>query len=130
MLISTQGTEDGIGRRAHATLQGQELLGDTSLVHLLHEELCRQIANLLRHRITVLEGTGLIGDVALHNTHHLILRNRHVWLADAVAYVLDGDSLAVRRIKGLIHVVDELRIRIMEGVELQDHMLSQTGCRR
>ena len=99
-------------------------------MHLLYEELCRQVSDLICYRVTVLEGTGLIGDVTLHDTSHLILRNSHIGYTDTVAYMLDGDSLAVRRIQRLIHVVNELRIGVMEAVQLQNHMLSQTGSRR
>ena len=44
--------------------------------------------------------------------------------------MLDGDSLAVGRIQRLIHIVDILGVGVMEGVELQNHLLGQTGCRR
>ena len=75
MLVGTQGTEDSISRRAHTTLQRQELLGDTALVHLVNEELSCQIANLLRHRVAVLEGTGFIGNITLYDTSNLLLGN-------------------------------------------------------
>ena len=43
--------------------------------------------------------------------------------------MLDGDSLAVRGIQRLIHVVDILRVGIVEAVKLQDDVLGQTGSR-
>ena len=51
MLVFAQGSEDGVGRRAHTALQGQELTRDASLVHLLNEELSSQEANLLCHGV-------------------------------------------------------------------------------
>ena len=44
--------------------------------------------------------------------------------------MLNGNCLAVRRIQRLIHVVDILRVRIVEAVELQDDVLGQLGSRR
>ena len=96
MLVLTQCTKDGIGGRAYAALQGQELLGDAALGHLLYEELCSQESNLIGYGVAVLEGTGLVGDVTLYNTHHLLFGNRDVGLTDAVAYMLNHDGLAVR----------------------------------
>ena len=43
--------------------------------------------------------------------------------------MLNGNSLAVGGIQWLIDVVDELGIGIMERVQLQDDLLSQTGSR-
>jgi len=99
-------------------------------VHLLHQELGCQETNLIGHGVAVLEGTGLIRDVTLYDTYYLLLGNRNVGLTDAVADVLDGNSFAVRRIQRLIDVVDELGVGIVEAVELEDDVLSQTGSRR
>ena len=131
MLVLSQGTEDGISRRTHTTLQRQELLGDTALVHLLYEELSGQETNLIRYRIAVLKSTGLVGDVALHDASNLLLGDADIRLTDAVTYMFDGDSLTVRGIQRLIYVVNILCIGVMEAVEFQDNVLGQTGsCRR
>ena len=127
VLVLSQCTENGVSRRTHATLQRQELLWNTALVHFLYEELCCQETDLIGYWVAVLEGTGLVGDVTLYDTDHLLLGNRDIGHTDAVADVLDGDSLAVRGIQRLIHVVNELGIGVMEAVQLQNHVLGQTG---
>ena len=130
MLVLAQSAQNGVGRRAHTALQGQELLGDASLVHLLHEELSGQETNLVGHGVAVLEGTGLVRNVTLHDTGQLVLGNHHVGHADAVAYMLNGNGLAVRRVERLVHVVNELGVGVVERVKLQNHPLGQTGSRR
>ena len=87
-------------------------------MHLLNKELSCQESNLIGHRVAVLEGTGLVRDVALYDTNHLLLGDGYIGLTDAVAYMLDGDSLTVRRIQRLIYVVDELGVGIVEAVQL------------
>ena len=99
-------------------------------MHLLYQELSSQEANLVGHGVAVLEGAGLVGDVALYNTHYLVLGDAHVGLTDAVADMLNGNSLAVGGIQRLIYVVDELGIGVVERVELQDDVLGQTGSGR
>ena len=99
-------------------------------MHFFNEELSSQETNFIGNRVAVLEGTGLIGDVTLDDTHHFLFRNRDVGFADAVADMLDRNGLAIRRIEGLIDVVDEFGIRIVERVELEDDLLGQTGTRR
>ena len=128
MLVGTQGTEDGVGGAAHTTLQRQKLLGDATGVQLVDEELGGEVADTVGHRVAVLEGAGLVGDVALHHTHELLLRNGHIGHTDAVAHLGDGNGLAVGRVERLIHVVEELGVGVVEGVELQNDMLGQTGC--
>ena len=44
--------------------------------------------------------------------------------------MLNGNSLAVRRIERFIYIVDVLCVRIVERVQLQNHMLGQTGSSR
>ena len=97
-------------------------------MHLVDKELSGQIANLLRHGIAILETTSLIGQVALHDTYEFLSGHFHVRLTDTVAYMLDGNSLAVRRVEGLEHVVQESGLWVMESIELEHHMLSQTSC--
>ena len=53
----------------------------------------------------------------------------HVGFAYAVAYLIDGDGLAVGRVEWLIHVVDEFRVGVVEGVEFQNDALGKAGSR-
>ncbi len=129
MLVLAQGAQDGVGRAAHAALQGQELLGYAAGVQLAHEELGGEEANLVSHGGAVLEGAGLVGNVALHDAHHLLAGDADVGLADAVADVEDGNGLAVGRVQGLIHVVYVLGVGAVEVVQLQYDVLGQAGCR-
>ena len=131
MLILTQSTQDCIGSRTYTTLQRKELLWNTTFMHLLYEELCCKESNLISNRVAILEGTSLIRNVALYNSNNFVLWNAYVWLTDTVANMLDGYSLAVRRIQWLVYVVNELGVWIVERVQLQDNLLCQTGsCRR
>ena len=93
-------------------------------MHLLYQELSSQETNLIGNGVAILEGTGLVRDVTLYDTYHLLLGNRDIRYTDAVANVLNGNSLAVRRIQRLIDVVDELGIGVVEAVQLQDDVLS------
>ena len=83
-------------------------------MHLLYEELSCKESDLICYRITVLEGTSLIRDITLHYTNNLILRDTYIRLTNTIAYMLNGNSLTIRRIERLIHIMDELRIRIVE----------------
>ena len=98
VLVLAQSAEDGVGSRAYTALQGKELLGDTALVHLLYKELSSQETNLICYGVAILEGTGLVRDVTLYDTYHLLFGNRDIGLTDAVANMLNGNSLAVRGI--------------------------------
>ena len=131
MLILTQSAKNCIGSRTYATLQRQELLWNTALMHFFNQELGSKETNLLSNRVAILKGTSLIRNIALYYTNNLILRNAYIWLTDTVANMLDGYSLAVRGIQWLVYIVNELCIRIVERVELQNDLLGQTGsCRR
>ena len=98
-------------------------------MHLFYQKLCCQETDLLCYGVRILEGTGLVGDVALYDTYHLLLGNRDVGHTDAVADLLNHDGLAVRWIQGFIDVVDKLGIGIVEAIQFQDDMLGQTCCR-
>ena len=129
MLKKKKRTKDGIGCGTHTTLQRQELLGDTSGMQLIHQELGSEVTDAVGHGVAVIEGAGLVGDVALHHAHEFLFRDGYIGLADAVAHLRDGDGKTVRRVEGLIHVVDKLGVGVMERVEFQNHSLGQTGCR-
>ena len=129
MLVLAESAEDGVGRRAYAALQGQELLGDTALVQFVDQELGGEVAYTVGHRVAVLEGAGLVGDVTFYDTHHLVLGNRDVGNADTVADVEDGNGLAVRGVQRLVDVVEILGVGAVERVQLEDDLLGQTGSR-
>ena len=96
-------------------------------MHLLYKELCGEEADLIGNRVAVFEGTGLVGDVTLYDTYYFLLGDAHERLTNTVTYMLDGDSLTVRRIQRLIHVVDILGVGVVEAVELKNDVLGQTG---
>ncbi len=129
MLVLAESAEDSVCRRAYTALQWQELLGNAARMELRNEELSCKIANLIGHGVAVLEGTGLVGNVALHHANHLLTGNRDVGLTDAVTDAEDGYGLAVGRVERLVDVVDVLGVGAVELVELEDDLLSQTGSR-
>ena len=117
------GTKDSVSGRTYTTLQGQEGRGDDTTMHVLYEELCHIVTDLVGDRIAVFEGASLIRDVTLNNTCQLAGRELDIGLTDTVTHMLDRNSLAVRRIQWLIYVVDKLGVRIVEAVQLQDNTL-------
>ena len=131
MLILTQSTQNGVSSRTYATLQRKELLRNTSLMHFLHQKLCCKETDFICNWVAIFKGTSLIRDVALYHTNNLIFWNAYVWFTDTVANMLDGYSLAIRRIQWLVYVVNKFGVWIVERVKLQYDLLCQTSsCRR
>ena len=130
MLVLTQCTEDGVGCRAHSTLQWQEFLWNTTFVHLLHKELSCEVSYLVCNGVAVGESTSLIRNVAFNHTHQFLFGYRHIRNTNSVAYMLNWNCLAVRRVKWLINIMNKLGIGIVESVQLKNNLFGQTGCSR
>ena len=88
------------------------------------------MTNLLCDRVTIFEGASLVRYVTFYHAYHLVLRNRHVRYTDAVAHLLNHDGLAIRWVEGFIYVVNILCVGIVEAVQLQNDVLSQSGSSR
>ena len=130
VLVLTECAEDGVGSRAHTALQRQEGLRDDAAMHVVDEEFSHEMSDFVGDGVAVFESSCLVGQVAFYDAHNLLARNFHVRLTDAVADVLDRNSLAIRRVSRLVNVLYELGVRIMETVEFEDDALCQSCSRR
>ena len=128
MLILTQSTKNSISSRTNSTLQWEELLRDTSLMHLLYKELGSKESYLLCNWVAILKGTCLVWNITFNYAYHLVFRNAYVWLTNTVAYVFNRNSLAIRRVQWFIYIVNEFGVSVVERVKLQDNFLGKTSC--
>ncbi len=115
--------QHGVCSAAHAALQVEEGGRNESCTHVGKQEVRHVLSYLVGDGVGILEGTRLVGHVALYDAHDALCVYFHIGLAYAVARLEDGHGRAEWMILQLIDVVQSLALGAVEGVELYDDAL-------
>ena len=99
-------------------------------MHVVNKEFCYQVSDCVGCWVAVFESACLVREVAFNHTNNLLARNFNVRLTDAVAYIDDWNRLAERWVGWFVNILDELSVRVVERVKLQDNVLSKASCCR
>ena len=121
--VASKSKEYGVGCSAHTALEREEARRYDASFLLVHEEVGHILANLVCHRVSVLEWACLIRNVALHNTYNLLRIDLKVSGANAVCHFLYHYRLAHWWVQWLIHIVNAYRFGWVESIELNDDAL-------
>ena len=125
-LTLSDGFHHSIARGAHTALYREHGGRNVSGLHVAEEEVDHVLSDACEVGIGVDKATRLFLDIAINNAHNLLGVNLYIVGAYALSHRKQGYGLAVRILSTLVHVVQQLAVRTMKAVQLDDDALGHT----
>ena len=125
--VASEGAEYGVGDVAHAGLEREEAGGDAASSKFGSEEVGDIFADFEGDGIRGGKAAGLIIAIGVNDTGDLGWVDMEPRLADAVRDGIQGDLAALRRITGLVDIVQAAKCGRVAPVELDDDALAAPG---